>query len=328
MVGKLRLFWVLGLLTCLAACSHPVVSPDAARPYATPQVLAFTETLAADALSGRAAGTPGNAKARALILERYQALGLTPPPGAKSYQQPFKFGDFAPRQSGKPNVSGQQGINLVASLPNATAANGAILMVTAHYDHLGIRDGEIYNGADDNASGVAAMLAVADYFTQNPPTHEVWFVAFDAEEQGLRGARHFVRTLAPDIQSRIALNLNLDMVSRGDNDILWASGVSHWPSLKPVIKSIAATAPVTLKMGFDTGEGYNNWTELSDHAAFYQAGIPHIYLGVEDHPDYHKPSDDFDKIDPDWFLESVTTIIMIAATLEAELSDLLELKQR
>ncbi len=306
----------------MAACSHPVLSPQTAQLYATQDTLDFTEALSADALAGRAVGTPGHEEARNLILARFKALGLAPQPGALSYQQPFIFGEFSDRQSGKPSLPGEQGVNLIARLPGYGSDTAPIMVVSAHYDHLGVREGEIYNGADDNASGIAAMLAVADYFVHHPPQNEVWFIAFDAEERGLQGARHFIRTLAPDILSRIALNLNLDMVARGDNNTLWASGTHHWPALKPLIRQVAEAAPVSLKTGFDSGEGYSNWTELSDHAAFYWAGIPHLYLGVEDHPDYHKPSDDFDRINPDWFLKSVATIIMVAAAGEAELAAL------
>ncbi len=76
-------------------------------------------------------------------------------------------------------------------------------------------------------------------------------------------------------------------------------------------------------MGFDVeGEGLEDWTLLSDHAAFFKAGIPHLYLGVEDHPDYHKPSDEFEKVDQDWFLKSVDTAVRMAVAAEARLAEI------
>ena len=85
---------------------------------------------------------------------------------------------------------------------------------------------------------------------------------------------------------------------------------------------IAARAPVDIKMGFDEGDGREDWTLLSDHAAFFRAGIPHLYFGVEDHPDYHKPTDDFERIDQDWFLRSVESVVMVAAEMDARLDEI------
>jgi len=165
-------------------------------------------------------------------------------------------------------------------------------------------------------------LAIAEYFTKNRPRNDVLFVAFDGEEVGHQGSKYFIEHPRMDA-SKLTLNLNLDMISRGDNGILWVSGTAHNPGLKPLVEAVAAEAPVTVKMGFDVeGEGLEDWTLMSDHAAFFKAGIPHLYLGVEDHPDYHKPSDVFENVDQDWFLKSVDTAVRMAVAAEARLAEI------
>ena len=117
------------------------------------------------------------------------------------------------------------------------------------------------------------------------------------------------------------------MVSRGDNGILWASGTHHWPDMVTRVDAVAATAPVIIERGYDTGDGRDDWTMLSDHAVFFRAGIPHIYFGVEDHPDYHRPSDDFERVDQEWFLKSVDTLAMMAEAMDADLGEIFAMRQ-
>ena len=301
------------LAVMLTACGgEQLYKPER---FSAKPTLEITEALSADSLQGREVGTAGNAKARAMIVARFEELGLLK--DGPSYEHPFKYGAFADPESGQDTTPNKTGINLIAYLPGTEGPERS-MVVTAHYDHIGIIDGEIHNGADDNASGVAALLAVAEYFSKNPPKHDVAFIAFDAEEDGFGGARAFI-TEPPVPLDIISFNLNLDMIARGDNELLWASGTHHWPEMKPIVEAVAADAPVTLKMGFDEGDGREDWTLLSDHMVFFRAGIPHLYLGVEDHVDYHEPSDDFDKIDQDWFLRSVETVVMMAATADQNL---------
>ena len=169
--------------------------------------------------------------------------------------------------------------------------------MSAHYDHLGVRDGQTYHGADDNASGVALLLTVAERCVTAPFEHPLVLAAFDAEEQGLQGAKAFVR--APPVPAeRMALDLNFDMVSRSDSRELYVAGPGRWPPLRPLLKPRPSRAPITVKFGHDTGGGQDDWTQQSDHGAFHGAGIPFVYFGVEDHADYHKPTDTADKIAP------------------------------
>ena len=125
-----------------------------------------------------------------------------------------------------------------------------MFVVSAHYDHLGIRDGVIYPGADDNASGVAVLLELAAYCRKNPFRRSIVFAAFDAEEGGLNGARAFVAS-PPIAKDRIALNVNLDMVSRSDKREIYIAGTFHTPDLKAPLEKVAKTARVKVLFGHD-----------------------------------------------------------------------------
>jgi Zn-dependent M28 family amino/carboxypeptidase len=143
------------------------------------------------------------------------------------------------------------------------------------------------------------------------------FAALDAEEMGLRGARAFVDAGWPE---QIVLNVNLDMVARSDS-LLFVAGTHHYPHLRPILESVQGREPVVLRFGHDRPdvEGVQDWTGLSDHRAFHARGIPFLYFGVEDHPDYHRPSDEFDRIEPVFFLNAIRTILSAVLTLDEAL---------
>jgi membrane-associated protease RseP (regulator of RpoE activity) len=166
-------------------------------------------------------------------------------------------------------------------------------VIGAHYDHLG-HGGEgslapgasaVHNGADDNASGVAGMLALAKAFSQAPPRRTVLFVAFGAEEEGLIGSKRFVAKFA-----KVAAMINMDMIGRLDGRKLLLGGygsAKEWPAI--VQHAVDATARAIAVQ--DDGFG------PSDHASFYGEGVPVFFLWTGTHVDYHKPSDDTARID-------------------------------
>ncbi len=107
------------------------------------------------------------------------------------------------------------------------------------------------------------------------------------------------------------------MVARADKGELYAAGSYHTPDLAPLIDEVAADAPITLLRGHDSPEWEDqDWSTLSDHAPFLEAGIPFIYLGVEDHPDYHRPTDTAGNIDPETYARCVDTIILMAEAVD------------
>ncbi|GAB5458575.1 MAG: M20/M25/M40 family metallo-hydrolase [Henriciella sp.] len=306
--------WLLSAgILCLSACTQAAQKPTALFDRAA--TLELVKTLSSDEMQGRLPGTAASIAAQDVIIARMEAIGLKPI--SDSFRRPFTYGPIAGADT-KPSLTG---VNLIGIL-EGTGESDLTMVVTAHYDHVGVLDGEVYNGADDNASGVGGMLAIAEHFAANPPRHSVIFAALDVEEShGFAGARDFIRR-PPIALEQIGFNLNLDMLSRGDNGQLWASGTSHWLALKPLVEEVAEAASIDLRMGYDQGGGRDDWTLLSDHAVFFQAGIPHLYLGVEDHADYHQPSDDFERIDQAWYLSAVETAIIIADAVNADLARL------
>ena len=213
---------------------------------------------------------------------------------------------------------GGGGVNVVGYVRGRSEPE-RLLVVSAHYDHLGVKNGQVYNGADDNASGVAVLLQLAAHFARNPPEHSILFAALDAEESGLLGAHALVRRLRAERRD-VALDVNLDMVSHSERGELYAAGVHHTPALRPLLERAAARAPVRLLLGHDRPEqGHDDWTNQSDQYAFHRAGIPFVYFGVEDHKDYHKPSDDFETITPDFFVGAASTVLDAVQVLDRDL---------
>ena len=285
------------------------------------EMLHLAQVLSSDALEGRASGTAGNEAARGFIHKRFEEIGLLPLPGFSAYTHTFPI---VPREADAEPIIGA---NLIGFIPGRTPGEGPALLVTAHYDHLGIRDGEIYNGADDNASGASALVAVAEYFALHRPEHDMIIAALDAEEIGLLGARALARMEGLDL-SRVALNMNFDMVGRSEAGELYVAGTYHSPELIPVMEAVAESAPVTLLLGHDRPEdGPNDWTLQSDHGVFYREGLPILYFGVEDHPGYHKPGDDFEFLTLDFFVRAADTLVMAAMAVDSELPQIQTLRR-
>lgn len=257
------------------------------------QLLRDVQVLSADDMEGRSADRPAIQKARDYVDKRFRESGLQPT------RQEFEIKQRGPVL---------KGVNFVGQIKGSKDPDKYII-ITAHYDHVGMNRGEIYNGADDNASGTAALFALASYFKMNPPDHSLIFVAFDAEERGLLGARHFVSNL-PVKKESVLMNVNLDMISRNDKGELYAVGTYHYPRLKRALEAVQKGSKVKLLLGHDRPEqGHDDWTSQSDHEAFHREKIPFIYFGVEDHKDYHRPTDDFANIQPEFYVRAVETII-------------------
>lgn len=297
------LVWAAALLSCRP--THPVLaagpSPDATL------LGADVAYLAADALEGRGTGTAGNDSARVWIARRMEVLRLeaivpgtecqgamTCPP---SYAQPFVA-----------RMSGAERHGLPTSLPTGNVVGmirgtdpdlrHEIVVLGAHLDHLGrrafgARDPEandaIRNGADDNASGVAAVLELARLLQRNPPKRSIAVLAFSAEEMGLLGSDYLVNHPPFPLDSVQAM-LNFDMVGRLRNDRLMVYGTATAAELPAIVNEANTGTPFTLNAIGD-GEG------PSDHASFYRRNIPVLHFFTDVHDDYHKASDDVEKID-------------------------------
>ena len=268
------------------------------------RLMATVTTLADPKFEGRAAGSPGGIAARGWIVDRFTAIGLSPVMGA--FVHPFTFTrmTMGGRQEGEgANVLGMC-VGKEPKLP--------YYVVSSHYDHLGVRDGQTYPGADDDASGVAVMLEIAASCRKTPFRHSIVFAAFDAEERGLQGSKAFM-VKPPVPKERIGLNVNLDMVSRNDKREIFISGTYHYPDLKAPLDQVASRAPIRVLIGHDKpvaiAGGVEDWTNQSDHGPFHAEKIPFVYFGVEDHADYHKPTDTADKINRGFFVDVAETIL-------------------
>ena len=264
--------------------------------FDTDKLLERCETLSADEYAGRKTGERGNDSARAYIINEFKAIGVSGYKG--KFEQPFIF------ESRNKTVNG---INILGEIKGSEHPEKYIV-ISAHYDHVGSRKNVVYNGADDNASGTSALLSFAEYLVENPPKHSVVFAAFDAEEIGLRGAKHFVTTIAKD---EVILNINMDMPSRSPKNELYVVGGRYHKPLETIIANFENPTNTKLLVGHDGTDGKQNWTWSSDHGPFYKKGIPFLYFGNEDHEDYHQPDDDFEKITPQFYMNAVEIILSI-----------------
>jgi Zn-dependent M28 family amino/carboxypeptidase len=246
------------------------------------QAVQDLKVLSADSLEGRELATSGSIKAQRYIQKRFKEINISP--FGESYLRTFTL-----KESGK----------------------------TGTYDHLGIKEGKIYNGADDNASGVAGLLAIATAFTKSQPKHTLVIAALDAEEGGLKGAEALLVDF-PLETALIRLNANMDMISHNDVNELYAVGTYHYPALIPILEQVKSTASIKLLLGHDKPKDkLEDWTFSSDHFPFHKRKIPFIYFGVEDHQDYHKDSDTFENTNPAFLNLAIETIIAVIIEADA-----------
>lgn len=267
-------------------------------------LLKHVKSLSSDAFEGRRTGTNGAKKARKYIVNQFHTLKVKPL--EKSFYQPFSFtnkGEF------------YEGINVLGQVKGSEFPKKYII-ISAHYDHEGVKNGVIYNGADDNASGVSALFAFAEYFRSNPPKHSVILAAFDGEELGLQGSKYYVNNSFVS-SAHITVNLNMDMISRSKKKELFVVGTSENKKLKKLITESKHSCKINLVRGHDGYDDLDNWTYSSDHANFHKKGIPFLYFGVEDHKDYHEPTDDFENIHPEFYAEAVKTIISVFEKIDS-----------
>jgi len=254
----------------------------AVRSVTAAELREHVQYLADDRLEGREAGSPGARQAAEWLQSQLMALGLAPAGEASTYFQ--AFGD------GYCNV-------LACWKGTDPALSGEFVVLCAHYDHIGYGTprnsrgevGQIHNGADDNASGTALLLEVAEAFTVAPelPGRSVLFAFWDAEEKGLLGSKHWLNHPTVD-KDKIVAAINVDMVGRLRNRELhavgWRSGAG-WRRLLSENNAFELTLHLTWGLRPD-----------SDHIPFFRHGIPTIMFHTGLHEDYHRPSDDVDRL--------------------------------
>lgn len=266
--------------------------------FSESNILKHLKSLSSDAFEGRRTGTDGAIKAKKYIINQFHTFNVDPL--IKDYEQPFRF--INRRKYYK-------GVNVLGTIKGSKLPEKYIV-ISAHYDHEGIKYGNIYNGADDNASGISALFAFAEYFKNNPPNYSVILAAFDAEELQIKGSKYFMDNSIVNLND-IVVNLNMDMISRSAKNELFVVGTKKNMRLKHIINEVENTYSIILKTGHDGYDGLDNWTYSSDHINFYKKDIPFLYFGVEDHKDYHEPTDDYENIQPEFYIDAVKTIIKV-----------------
>lgn len=289
----------LALALLFSACSAAARAPEPALGPAvadSTRMLADIAWLAGDNLEGRLTGTPGNDSAAAYVARRFAALKLRAPyPG---YLQHFVARSAAAAHTG--DTAGKATQNVVGIIDGSDPSlRNQYIVIGAHHDHLGrstmsaldpdARDA-IRNGADDNASGTAAVMELARMFSVNKPSRSIIFVTFSGEEQGLLGSQYFVENPPVPLSSIVSM-LNFDMVGRLEDDDLMVFGTATATEMSAIVDSSNAGLSMPLKVR-GSGDGFGS----SDHSSFFAKEIPVLHFFTNTHPDYHRATDDVEKI--------------------------------
>ena len=278
--------------------------------------------LADDKLEGRGTGSEGEKKASAYITVNFKKDGLKPygkfTDKENYYQYPFSF-KYSPaaHDTVESHKVERKGSNVVGFLDNGAEHT---IVIGAHYDHLGLGmdhnsldanpENKIHNGADDNASGVAGVLELARYYSNNhvKEKYNFLFICFSGEELGLFGSKKFCENPTIDLK-KVDCMINMDMIGRMADSThkLIIYGVGTAPDFVPMIDKIVTEFSVKKD---SAGIG------PSDQTSFYLKDIPVLHFFTGQHADYHKPSDDADKIN--YFGEAAVLEYIIEVITEIE----------
>jgi peptidase M28-like protein/PDZ domain-containing protein len=290
----MRRSFLLSGLTALSLAGPPLCAQRVAPPE--PGIVDDIRYLADDRLAGRLTGSPGADSAAEYLARRFAQAGLQP--GAGGWFQNFVIAENAPaaRSAG---VGGLTGRNVIGILPGRDPVlRNESIIIGAHYDHLGTggygamdapdSTGKVHNGADDNASGAAALIHIADALMAAPPARTVIFIAFSGEELGLFGSAYYVKHPVYPLNTTLAM-INLDMVGRLRNRRLIVYGTATAREFPALLDSLNAFEHFDLK---SQGDGYGP----SDQSSFFAAHRPVLHLFTDLHEDYHRTTDDWQKI--------------------------------
>ena len=309
----------LGLVTSSTVACQRSPSASAPAPAATPDtasVMRDVRYLASDALEGRGTGTSGNDSAAAYIARRFAKLGLVPAFDGR-FVQPFVARSVAAAHAG---LAAELPTQNVAAVVRGTdpALRDEYVILGAHFDHLGRSTfgaldpnatNTIHNGADDNASGTAAVIELARLLHRNPPKRSVMVVTFSGEELGLLGSQYFVDH-PPVPLEKVRAMLNFDMVGRMQNDRVIVYGVATAQELSDIVTRANAVSPLELTA---TGDGFG----ASDQTSFYTRNLPVLHFFTNVHDDYHKATDDADKVNA----AGIARVVSLAERITREIAD-------
>jgi hypothetical protein len=302
-------------LAALLALAGPAGVLHAQRSVAVPpRLIEDVRYLADDRLGGRMTGSPGADSAAEYLARRFGEVGLQP--SRNGWFQEFTVSPDAPGARGGRLGSGR-GRNVIGILPGSDPElRREAVIVGAHYDHLGGGEigslspdstGRIHNGADDNASGAAALIQIARTLAAHPPARTVVFIAFSGEELGLFGSQHYVKEPLYALDNTVAM-INLDMVGRMRDRKLIVYGTATATEFPALLDSL------NWYQGFDLRkQGYG--LGPSDQSSFYLAGRPVLHIFTDLHEDYHRTTDDWQKIN----FEGIARVVDFTAGLASAL---------
>lgn len=319
------LFVTIFFAFTLFACNQNQNEQNLSTEITPDDIQAHIAYLASDDLKGRETGTAGEAKAASYIADHFKQFGLSPAGDESTYFQEFRVNMSilnTPHNTDSVSFPEEERIarNVVGLLEGNREPNSYII-IGAHYDHLGTgkfgslyqnNDTTIHNGADDNASGTAGVLELAQYFSKYPTDRTLVFIAFSGEEMGLLGSQYFVENPGFSLEQSMAM-INMDMIGRLNNEQLLIFGTGTSDGWQTLI-SKANTDSLSIK-SIPDGVG------ASDHTSFYNKEIPVLHYFTDTHSDYHRPSDDINFINTegqDKILEHVKKVIIGLDTLKAE----------
>jgi hypothetical protein len=278
-------------------------------------------TYASDEFEGRDTGAPGQKKAVEYIRNYYKSIGVEPGDLEGDYFQEMTL-TMRGRRGQKPKTVETE--NVIAIIKGSEKPDEYVV-ITAHLDHVGITDGEIYNGADDDGSGTVALLEIAEAFKKaadkgKGPKRSIVFLHVTGEEKGLLGSAYYADNPIYPLANTV-VNLNVDMIGRIDptrreknRDYVYLIGSDHDSiDLHELSEQTnAESVNMTLDYRFNDKNDPNRFYYRSDHYNFAKNGIPIIFYFTGTHADYHQPSDTPDKIEYD-LLELRSKLIFYTA---------------
>lgn len=266
-------------------------------------VLKHLHYLSSDALNGRRIGSKGGKLAQDYIVSELEQNQIAPL--GNTYLAAFSIENL---------FNDKQGSNVVGFI-KGTEFPKRFIVLSAHFDHIGGHGNNIYNGADDNASGTAALLYYAKLLKQSPLRYSVILLFTDGEEANLKGANAFIKQ-NPNLVANVVLNINLDMIAGNKNTKRLHYLSRGLEKLMPKEKIAAFQQqpyPIQLKSGFrqlrrNKKREDIKWEIASDHGVFYRHNIAFIYYGVGSHKNYHQTTDNYENINHQFYLLAVAVI--------------------
>jgi hypothetical protein len=313
------------LLALTISCTTQKTSVATAEPTAYLKTITASDLkthlyiVAADSMEGRETGSIGQKKAGKYLISQYQKNGISFPKGASDYYQKIP----AAFLNTKRNDNLPDSENIWAFIEGSEKPN-EILVISAHYDHVGIENGEIYNGADDDGSGTVALLEIAQAFEKakrqgNGPKRSILFLHVTGEEHGLHGSRFYSENPLFPLANTIT-NINIDMIGRRDephtntNNYVYVIGANRLSTDLDNICTIANAKYIKMDLDykFNDPKDPNHFYERSDHYNFAKNGVPAVFLFNGVHADYHKESDTPDKIEFDALTKRTQLAFVIA----------------